>query len=106
MTKSEPKINSELNVQVNYFCVLVDADTKEEAIELARADINSFPVDNEFTGDQVIESVGGLNENIYSSRSLQFTTILLSTQKPKKKQSHFIIKVTMQIVMLIGRYVL
>ena len=34
--------------------------------------------------------------------SLQVTTILLSTQKPKKKQSHFIIKVTMQIVMLIG----
>tara|TARA_Y100000401_G_C8154823_1_gene141342 strand:+ start:71 stop:238 length:168 start_codon:yes stop_codon:yes gene_type:complete len=43
--------------EVNYFCVLVDAETKEEAIKLAKEDINSFPVDNEFTGEWIIESV-------------------------------------------------
>ena len=43
--------------EVNYFCVLVDAETKEEARKLARADINSFPVDNEFTGEWIIESI-------------------------------------------------
>ena len=58
MTKSEPKNQFRVECsEVNYFCVLVDADTKEKARELARADINSFPVDNEFTGEWVIESI-------------------------------------------------
>ena len=43
--------------EVNYFTVLVEAETKEEAKKLARADINSFPVDNEFTGEWVIEDI-------------------------------------------------
>ena len=30
--------------EVNYFTVLVEADTKEEAQELARANINSFDI--------------------------------------------------------------
>ena len=43
--------------EVNYFTVVVEADTADEARELAHADINSFPVDNEFTGEWVIESI-------------------------------------------------
>ena len=58
MTKSEPKNQFRVECsQENYFCVLVDADPKEEASQLARANINSFPVDNEFTGEWVIESI-------------------------------------------------
>ena len=43
--------------EVNYFTVLVEAETEDKARKLARANINSFPVDNEFTGEWVIESV-------------------------------------------------
>ena len=43
--------------EVNYFTVLVEAETKEQAHDLARADINSFPVDTEYTGEWVIESI-------------------------------------------------
>ena len=43
--------------EVNYFTVLVDADSKEEARELARANVNSFPVDEEYTGEWVIEDI-------------------------------------------------
>ena len=58
MTKSEPKNQFRVECsEVNYFCVLVDADTKEEARELARANINSFPVDEEYTGEWVIEDI-------------------------------------------------
>ena len=43
--------------EVNYFTVLVEAETKEQAKKLARKNINSFPVDNEFTGEWVIENI-------------------------------------------------
>ena len=43
--------------EVNYFTVLVDAETENEARELARANINSFPIDTEYTGEWVIESI-------------------------------------------------
>ena len=43
--------------EVNYFTVLVEADTEDKARELARANINSFPVEEEYTGEWVIESV-------------------------------------------------
>ena len=43
--------------EVNYFTVLVEAETKEKARELAKAGINSFPVDTEFTGEWVIEDI-------------------------------------------------
>ena len=42
---------------INKFTVLVEAETKEQAKKLARKNINSFPVDNEFTGEWVIENV-------------------------------------------------
>ena len=40
-----------------YNDITIYADPEEEARELARANINSFPVDNEFTGEWVIESI-------------------------------------------------
>ena len=43
--------------EVNYFTVLVEAETEDKAKELARANINSFPVDDEYTGEWVIESI-------------------------------------------------
>ena len=43
--------------EVNYFTVLVEAETKEEATELARANINSFPVEEEYTGEWIIETI-------------------------------------------------
>ena len=43
--------------EVNYFTVLVEAETKEEARELARANINSFPVEEEYTGEWIIETI-------------------------------------------------
>jgi len=43
--------------EVNYFTVLVEADTEDEARELANANINSFEVENEYTSEWIIESV-------------------------------------------------
>ena len=43
--------------EVNYFTVLVEAETEDKAKELARANINSFPIDDEHTGKWVIESI-------------------------------------------------
>ena len=43
--------------EVNYFTVLVEADTEEKARELAHSNINSFEVEEEYTGEWVIESV-------------------------------------------------
>ena len=59
----EVKMKGELNQfriecsEVNYFTVLVDAETEEEARELAHANINSFPVETECTSEWTIESV-------------------------------------------------
>ena len=43
--------------EVNYFTVLVEAETKEEAQALARANINSFDIEDEYTSEWVIESI-------------------------------------------------
>ena len=43
--------------EVNYFTVVVEAETEDEARELAHADINSFDVENEYVSDWSIESV-------------------------------------------------
>ena len=43
--------------EVNFFTILVEAETKDKAEELARANINSFPIDDEHTGEWVIESI-------------------------------------------------
>jgi len=43
--------------EINYFTVLVEAETEDEARELAHADINSFPVEMEYVSEWSIESV-------------------------------------------------
>ena len=43
--------------EVNYFTVLVEAETEDKAKELARANINSFPIDDEHTSECIIESI-------------------------------------------------
>ena len=43
--------------EVTYFTVLVEADTENEARELAHANINSFPVEEEYVSEWSIESV-------------------------------------------------
>ena len=43
--------------EVNYFTVLVEADTEDKARELANANINSFPVEDEYVSEWNIESV-------------------------------------------------
>ena len=60
MTTPKPEPTNQFRVEcseVNYFRVLVDANSKEEARELARANVNSFPVDEEYTGEWVIEDI-------------------------------------------------
>ena len=60
MTTQKPEPTNQFRVEcsdVNYCTVLVDADSKEEARELARANVNSFPVDEEYTGEWVIEDI-------------------------------------------------
>tara|TARA_B100000131_G_scaffold180342_1_gene174047 strand:+ start:304 stop:483 length:180 start_codon:yes stop_codon:yes gene_type:complete len=43
--------------EVNYFTVLVEAETEDEARELAHANINAFDVEDEYTSEWTIESV-------------------------------------------------
>ena len=43
--------------EVTYFTVLVEAETEDQARELAHANINSFPVETEYTSEWTIESV-------------------------------------------------
>ena len=43
--------------EVNYFTIVVDAETEDEARELAHANINSFEVEDEYTSEWNIESV-------------------------------------------------
>ena len=43
--------------EVNYFTVLVEAETEDQARELANANINSFDVEDEYTSEWTIESV-------------------------------------------------
>ena len=43
--------------EVNYFTILVEADTPEEASELAKANINSFDIEDECTSEWIIEQI-------------------------------------------------
>ena len=43
--------------EVNYFTVLVEADTEDQARELANANINSFEVEDEYVSEWTIETV-------------------------------------------------
>tara|TARA_B100001029_G_scaffold170651_1_gene166675 strand:+ start:524 stop:700 length:177 start_codon:yes stop_codon:yes gene_type:complete len=43
--------------EVNYFTVLVEAESADQAEELANANINSFEVEDEYTSEWTIEEV-------------------------------------------------
>ena len=43
--------------EVTYFTVLVEAETEEEARELAHANINGFPIEEEYVSEWTIENV-------------------------------------------------
>ena len=43
--------------EVNYFTILVEAETEDEARKLAHKDINSFEVEDEYVSEWSIESV-------------------------------------------------
>ena len=43
--------------EVTYFTVIVEAETEDEAMELAHADINSFPVETEYVSEWSIDNV-------------------------------------------------
>ncbi len=43
--------------EINYFTILVEAETEDEARELAHKDINAFEVEDEYVSEWSIESV-------------------------------------------------
>ena len=43
--------------EINYFTILVEAETEDEARELAPKDINSFEVEDEYVSEWSIERV-------------------------------------------------
>ncbi len=43
--------------EVNYFTVLVEAETEEQARELLHADVNAHDLEDEFTSEWTIENV-------------------------------------------------
>ena len=43
--------------EVNYFTILVEAETEDEARELAHANINAFDVEDEYVSEWTIETV-------------------------------------------------
>ena len=47
--------------EINYFVIEVDAQNEEEARELARADINSFEVLDEYVSEWDINSIKEIN---------------------------------------------
>ena len=47
--------------EINYFTIEVDAQNEDEAIELARADINSFEVLDEYVSEWDINSIQLIN---------------------------------------------
>ena len=47
--------------EINYFTIEVDAQSENEAIELARADINSFEVLDEYVSEWDINDIKLIN---------------------------------------------
>ena len=43
--------------EVNYFTVLVEAETMQEAEELLHKDVNAYDVEDEYAGEWVIEDI-------------------------------------------------
>ena len=60
LTKTETGKMNQFKVEcseVTYFTVLVEAETEDEARELANANINSFEVEDEYVSEWTIEDV-------------------------------------------------
>ena len=49
--------------EINYFTIEVDAQSEDEARELARADINSFEVLDEYVSEWDVNSIREVEEN-------------------------------------------
>jgi len=49
--------------EINYFTIEVDADSEDEARELAHADINSFDVIDEYVSEWDINEIRLLDED-------------------------------------------
>tara|TARA_B100001996_G_scaffold202970_1_gene155430 strand:- start:696 stop:884 length:189 start_codon:yes stop_codon:yes gene_type:complete len=49
--------------EINYFTIEVDAQNEDEARELARADINSFEVIDEYVSEWDINDIRELDED-------------------------------------------
>jgi hypothetical protein len=49
--------------EINYFTIEVDAQNEEQAIELARKDINSFEVLDEYVSEWDVNSIREVEEN-------------------------------------------
>ena len=49
--------------EINYFTIEVDAQNEEQAIELAREDINSFEVLDEYVSEWDVNSIREVEEN-------------------------------------------
>ena len=49
--------------EINYFTIEVDAQNEEQAIELARKDINSFEVLDEYVSEWDFNSIREVEEN-------------------------------------------
>ena len=47
--------------EVNYFTVLVEAESAEQAEELANKNINAFEVEDEYTSEWTVEEVEELS---------------------------------------------
>ena len=47
--------------EINYFTIEVDAQNEEQAIELARKDINSFEVLDEYVSEWDVNSIKEVN---------------------------------------------
>ena len=61
--------------EVNYFTIMVEADTEEQARELAHANINSFEVEDEYVSEWTIEDVSEVQGK--SPRYLRNLNIIL-----------------------------
>ena len=48
--------------EINYFTIEVDAQSEDDAIELAREDINSFEVLDEYVSEWDVNSIREINE--------------------------------------------
>ena len=61
--------------EVNYFTIMVEAETEEQARELAHANINSFEVEDEYVSEWTIEDVSEVQGK--SPRYLRNLNIIL-----------------------------